>query len=67
MTTRVRPICYGCKHLKPDLACDAFPEGIPEPILQSEADHQKPYEGDGGIQFEPKNKAAADYAKKILR
>lgn len=34
------------------LICFAFPDGIPEDILNGEFDHKKPHEGDHGIQFE---------------
>jgi len=33
--------------------CKAFPNDIPGKILTGEHDHTEPYEGDGGIQFEP--------------
>jgi len=36
------------------LCCDAFPAGIPWPIQDGDADHRKPYPGDGGLMFEPR-------------
>ena len=33
--------------------CDAFEGGIPVEILTGGHDHTKPFEGDGGIRFEP--------------
>jgi len=47
------PICWKCKHYREDVTCAAFPEGIPAEILESEADHRRPYAGDHGIHFEP--------------
>lgn len=62
MNRKVVPICLDCKYYRPEPgrrpACDAFPDGIPRPILISKADHRKPYEGDNGIQFEPKEDEA---------
>jgi len=49
--------CLNCKHLfkggKWGIACDAFPEEIPDDILDGgEFDHTKPFPGDNGIRFE---------------
>lgn len=47
-----------CRHLfPPDLdgpKCEAFPEGIPDAIYTEGEDHTKPFDGDSGIQYEPK-------------
>ena len=60
------PICWNCKHYRENSNCTAFPRGIPYEILTSEADHHKPFRGDHGIRFEPKDaiaiKAAAPSA-----
>ena len=47
--------CQKCKHLNKDgISCDAFPDVIPQDILASVFDHRKPWPGDNGILFEPK-------------
>jgi hypothetical protein len=33
------------------MVCAAYPDGIPDPILDSDVDHRVPYAGDHGIQF----------------
>lgn len=46
-------MCVSCLWLHPtENTCQAFPDGIPNPILLSEVDHRVPVEGDRGIQFE---------------
>jgi hypothetical protein len=52
----VEIICNRCKHyrpLAPGATCDAFPNGIPDSILDGEEDHKEPIRGDNGIQFKP--------------
>ena len=47
--------CFWCKHLRKDgISCDAFPEVIPDIIINGEHDHRTPFSGDNGILFEPK-------------
>ena len=48
------------------LTCDAFPQRIPDAILESKVDHRQPVEGDHGIQFEPKNADATLYAQSLF-
>lgn len=63
MTTYAHPfLCLMCQHVLDDHSgivssitiCKAFPEGIPDSILGNTADHQQPFPGGQGIQFEPK-------------
>ena len=51
------PICLDCVHFFEDeygFKCKAFPEGIPDEILDGEHDHHKLFKGDHGIQFKKK-------------
>lgn len=48
-------ICNDCIHYHKDATCDAFPGGIPKEII-SKGEHETPYPGDNGIQFEPGKK-----------
>lgn len=50
------PMCNYCKHYtampnSPD--CEAFPDGIPNDILDEKPPHTSPYPGDHGMLFEP--------------
>ena len=48
--------CLFCKHLNEDnISCTAYPDVIPDPIIGGQYDHRKPYAGDQGILFEPKD------------
>lgn len=53
------PMCQWCRHLrranaseKSPFTCDAYPDGIPDAILNGNVDHRLPYAGDRGILFE---------------
>ena len=49
-------MCMSCRHYdrqSEDLACGAYPGGIPSGILSSEVDHRQRYSGDHGVRFEP--------------
>jgi len=70
---RMAPMCHYCKRfikIKPGpiYLCEAFPNGVPQDILDFKHDHRKPYEGDNGITFEPKEgleKEAAEYLEDL--
>ena len=64
------PLCARCKHctiVDGDLICEVFsekktwndnqifPTFIPPDILSGDFDHTKPYPGDNGIRYEPKD------------
>lgn len=47
-------LCNICKNYLGDLTCQAFPQGIPEEILNGENDHTKPLKEQlNDIVFEP--------------
>ena len=47
--------CRKCKHLNKDnVSCTAFPDVIPQDIIAGVFDHRKPFPGDHGVLFEPK-------------
>jgi len=59
----IRIDCEICKNLIKDnnfYRCRAFPDGIPEVILDGIQSHTEPYPGDGGILFEPIEGATND-------
>ena len=47
--------CNQCSHVGEDgLTCAAFADAIPVEILVGRNQHRKPYPGDHGLRFEPK-------------
>ena len=58
-------VCLRCKHwwgiiggwegteIGEHIACEAFPDGIPQDILGAENDHTEAFRGDHGVRFEP--------------
>ena len=53
--TVLPPACMKCKHYRTDdaVACDAFPDRIPDLIWLGGDPHTGPVPGDRGIRFEP--------------
>jgi hypothetical protein len=48
MTSIVAPMCLWCRHYhrhpnRTRLTCDAYPQGIPDAIIESRADHRLTY------------------------
>ena len=73
MTISMPPICVDCLRLRKDTPfgkwgyyCDAFPDGIPDDIIENRADHREPYPGDHGLQFLAKSEAAERDAAHII-
>ncbi len=58
------PACLFCRHLRPDpgdpLTCEAFPDGVPDPIRDGRVNHRDAYPGDRGMRFEPDPLAPAE-------
>jgi hypothetical protein len=65
-----QPICNFCANYRPDLpgiACNAFPNGIPNLILKNGNLHDKPMNGDNGIQFEVDSLRENEYRNYLRR
>lgn len=45
-------ICYICKHYTYDATCRAYPDGIPQEIVDGTMQHVLPYKNDKGILFQ---------------
>ena len=49
--------CIVCEHSQAydePGRCKAFPNGIPKELLTEDILHDKPYPGDGGLRYEPR-------------
>ena len=59
--------CTTCKNIfEGTTNCKAFPQGIPEELLEGKWDHTEPYPGDNGILYDPvdpENPASAPFAR----
>lgn len=53
--TFFQPMCNRCARYFGKARCEAFPERIPDEILEG-FDHREPYPGDGGLRFRPEVK-----------
>ena len=65
MTSYAEPfLCVWCRRFRstesPRPTCTAYPGGIPVEITANRADHRKPYPGDGGRRFDPRDTGDAD-------
>jgi hypothetical protein len=60
------PICVGCKRYRGELTCEAFPDRIPDLIIENQIDHRQPVYGDKGLQFVAKNRKATARAEAIF-
>lgn len=64
MTLRVN-LCAFCKRFNAKVAnknvCEAFPDGIPDAIIEMQRDHRQPYPGDRGLRFAAEDPALVKY------
>lgn len=68
VTSRAMPMCMVCTRYKKGdsgFVCDAYPTGIPMPIILGQIDHRQPHEGDHGLQFEPRDADATAYVHMV--
>lgn len=77
MTTIRESQCYSCARrwrlidtddayaALPTQICEAFPEGIPDAVMQMRVDHRNPIQGDQGLRWEPRE--GATYPEFALR
>jgi len=47
--------CMTCVRYDGFRRCRAYPGGIPDAVLFSEHDHRKPYNGDNGVLWSPRD------------
>jgi len=58
------PGCNNCKHWHGGLTCDAYPKGIPWPIMAGDVAHFEPLPDNNGVQYEPENDSQATYTQR---
>ncbi len=46
------PVCLTCRFWNGDLTCKAFPERIPDVIIDGNNDHSESVKGDHGLLYE---------------
>jgi hypothetical protein len=49
----VRASCVSCARKARGPICEAYPDGIPEEILNGKVDHKTPFPGDNGLVYLP--------------
>lgn len=54
LQSNVISLCFSCRHIFRDgrRGCAAFPQGIPDALLQGRDNHDHPHPGDNGIRYE---------------
>lgn len=79
MTARPQSQCSTCARFRPPLAnpdpdrwddepsCEAFPDGIPRPILHNTVDHRRAFEGDHGMQWLTDGHPFPEYALALAK
>jgi hypothetical protein len=48
--------------IPPGPSCEAFPAGIPGPVLDNATDHRQPVEGDHGVRWESNGEPFPEWA-----
>lgn len=73
MTTTIAPLCMSCVRFDREgdgwpPTCEAYPGGIPDGILESQADHRLPLPGDHDLQYvyDPRWPRPSDALEQVL-
>lgn len=65
MSIPTKPQCLRCRNYSGWMQCLAFPKAIPESIVDGIHNHTRPYPGDNGIRFTPRETAPAPLPAKV--
>jgi hypothetical protein len=64
-------MCYFCVHLGENndddkMTCAAYPDGIPDLIIDAKRDHRTRLPGDNGITFEPEDDVSQETLDRVF-
>lgn len=53
-------LCHWLRVKDDSLICNAYPDGIPQQVVENKLDHRYPIDGDGGFRFTPTHEVPDD-------